>query len=245
MWKTFSNEMAFCVTLSISIIIVIIMVITANLMITLLVGLCVFIVDVFLFGSIYYWGLTLNPVILVHIIVSVGISVDYSAHIAYAFLVEEVPQDAKLETKSKISQYKARMALQKMGSSVFHGGFSTLLAISALGFSSSYVFVVFFKLWVGIIVFGMSNGFFFLPVILSFYGPVEGDKPSSKSSSKGDPESASQQNEPMSAVQLNELENDSPLRKTKSAATNKEQVAPLGLEIPKTRSTKEPSNQVI
>ena len=91
MWKTFSNEMAFCVTLSISIIIVIIMVITANLMITLLVGLCVFIVDVFLFGSIYYWGLTLNPVILVHIIVSVGISVDYSAHIAYAFLVEEVP----------------------------------------------------------------------------------------------------------------------------------------------------------
>ena len=91
MWKTFSSEMTFCVSLSISIIVIIIMLITANLVITFLVGICVFIVDVFLFGSIYYWGLTLNPVVLVHIIVSVGISVDYSAHIAYAFLVEEVP----------------------------------------------------------------------------------------------------------------------------------------------------------
>ena len=88
MWKTFTDEMTFCVSLSIGIIVIIIMIITANLWITFMVGLCVFIVDVFLFGAIYYWGLTLNPVILVHIIVSVGISVDYSAHIAYAFLVE-------------------------------------------------------------------------------------------------------------------------------------------------------------
>ena len=73
-----------------------------------------------------------------------------------------------------------------MGSSVFHGGFSTLLAISALGPSSSYVFVVFFKLWVGIIIFGMSNGFFLLPVILSFIGPVESDKPSGKTTSAKD-----------------------------------------------------------
>ena len=64
-----------------------------------------------------------------------------------------------------------------MGSSVFHGGFSTLLAISALAPSSSYVFVVFFKLWVGIIVFGMSNGFFLLPVILTYIGPVDADGP--------------------------------------------------------------------
>jgi len=60
-----------------------------------------------------------------------------------------------------------------MGSSVFHGGFSTFLAISVLGFSKSYVFEVFFKLWVGIIIFGMSNGFFLLPVIFSYIGPTE------------------------------------------------------------------------
>ena len=64
-----------------------------------------------------------------------------------------------------------------MGSSVFHGGFSTFLAISALGNSQSYIFVVFFKMWVGIILFGMSNGFLLLPVILSYIGPVEPDEP--------------------------------------------------------------------
>ena len=88
MWRTFHREMTLCVSLSIIIILVIIMVITANPIITLLVGLCVLIVDIFLFGFIHYWRLTLNPVLLVHIVVSVGISVDYSAHIAYAFMVE-------------------------------------------------------------------------------------------------------------------------------------------------------------
>lgn len=60
-----------------------------------------------------------------------------------------------------------------MGSSVFHGGFSTFLAISVLGPSKSYVFEVFFKCWVCIIVFGMANGFLLLPIILSYIGPHE------------------------------------------------------------------------
>ena len=57
-----------------------------------------------------------------------------------------------------------------MGSSVFHGGFSTFLAIVVMGPSQTYVFVVFFRLWFGIIFFGMANGFIFLPVILTFIG---------------------------------------------------------------------------
>ena len=59
-----------------------------------------------------------------------------------------------------------------MGSSVFHGGFSTFLAISVLAGSKTYVFVVFYKMWFGIILFAMSNGFLLLPVVLSFIGPT-------------------------------------------------------------------------
>ena len=59
-----------------------------------------------------------------------------------------------------------------MGSSVFHGGFSTFLAIVLTAPSSSYVFIIFFRLWFSIILFGMSNGFMLLPVILSFIGPT-------------------------------------------------------------------------
>ena len=60
-----------------------------------------------------------------------------------------------------------------MGSSVFHGGFSTFLAICVLAPSESYVFKVFFRLWFGIVLFGMMNGFLFLPAILSFIGSTE------------------------------------------------------------------------
>ena len=59
-----------------------------------------------------------------------------------------------------------------MGSSVFHGGFSTFLAISVLSPSRTYLFMVFYRLWFGIILFGMSNGFLFLPVVLSLVGPT-------------------------------------------------------------------------
>jgi len=60
-----------------------------------------------------------------------------------------------------------------MGSSVFHGGFSTFLAIVTLAPSKTYIFLVFFRLWFGIILFGMSNGFMLLPVILSFIGQTK------------------------------------------------------------------------
>ena len=59
-----------------------------------------------------------------------------------------------------------------MGSSVWHGGFSTFMAISVLAPSQTYIFVVFYRLWFGIILFGMANGFLLLPVILSFVGPI-------------------------------------------------------------------------
>ena len=165
--------MTLCVSLSIIIILIIIMVMTANPTITILVGLCVLITDVLLFGFIHYWRLTLNPVLLVHIVVSVGISVDYSAHIAYAFLVENLPTHLSNASMTQKRIYKAKMALRKMGSSVFHGGFSTFLAIFVLAPGKTYIFFSMFRLWFGIILFGMSNGFILLPVMLSFVGPIQ------------------------------------------------------------------------
>ena len=59
-----------------------------------------------------------------------------------------------------------------MGSSVFHGGFSTWVSLSVLAPSKTYIFVVFYKMWFSIILFGMANGFLLLPVVLSFIGTV-------------------------------------------------------------------------
>merc|ERR1719464_2429470 len=60
-----------------------------------------------------------------------------------------------------------------MGSSVFHGGFSTFVAISVLAPAKRCISIAFYRLWFGIILFGMANGFFLIPVILSFLGPTE------------------------------------------------------------------------
>ena len=59
-----------------------------------------------------------------------------------------------------------------MGTSVFHGAFSTFLAIVVLSPSKSYIFKSFFRMWFGIIVFGVANGFVLLPVLLSLCGPL-------------------------------------------------------------------------
>ena len=174
-FQTFGTEVFRSFLLSLAAVLLIIFAITASLTTTALVGLCVFLTNLFLCGLVYFWNLTLNPITVVNIIAAIGTSVDYSAHIAYAYQIEVIPKNKrrKYDTVLKIRSYKVKQALIKMGASVFHGGFSTFLAICVLAPSTTYVFQVFFRLWFGIVLFGMMNGFLFLSVILSFIGPTE------------------------------------------------------------------------
>ena len=120
----------------------VILVITSDLIATLVVAICVIMTDLFLAGLIFYWNLALNPIVMLQIILGIGCSVDYSAHIAYAYLVEEIPDEMKkrIKTDSQIRKYKAEKALSKMGSSVFHGGFSTFVSLSVLAPTKTYIF---------------------------------------------------------------------------------------------------------
>ena len=171
------QNVATSVGFSVVAVLLVLLFITGNFAVTILVTLSIILVDVYLYALLYYWGLTFNTIVLINIIIALGLSVDYSAHIAHTYLLTRPPQTAYFHNSPKRKRlFKAKIAISQMGSSVFHGGFSTLLAILALGGSSSYVFVVFFKLWVGIIIFGMSSGFFLLPIVFSFIGPYEEDE---------------------------------------------------------------------
>ena len=64
-----------------------------------------------------------------------------------------------------------------MGSSVFHGGISTLIAVSLLGFSDLYTFRTFWKTWTAMLIFGLLNGMILNPIILSIAGPLDVDQP--------------------------------------------------------------------
>ena len=137
-------------------------------------GLTVFsvlLVDLFLGATVSVWDLTFNNIIVVHLVASLGISVLYTTHISQTFLLIEPP--SQLEVK-KQRLWKARVALSRIGSSVLHGGITTLLAVGIVGLLArrSYFFDVFYKLWLVIAISGMANAFFLIPNILSFTGPT-------------------------------------------------------------------------
>lgn len=62
-------------------------------------------------------------------------------------------------------------ALEEMGASVTHGAISTLLAVVCLSNSKSYVFIVFFRLWLTIVLCGIAHGMLLLPIVCIFCGP--------------------------------------------------------------------------
>ena len=77
-------------SLSFTCVIIVILIITSDITATLVVALCVMMTDLFVAGLIYYWRLALNPIVVLQIVLGIGCSVDFSAHIAYAYLVEDV-----------------------------------------------------------------------------------------------------------------------------------------------------------
>ena len=166
--------------LSVAAVICVIFFITSNLIVTILVAIAVLLVDFFIVALVFYWNLTMNSIVVIQVVIAIGLAVDYSAHIAHTYLTIIPPNTPQFKTKKAKRMYKASKSLSQMGSSIFHGGFSTFLAISVLAGSKSYVFVVFYKMWFGIILFAMANGFLLLPVVLSYIGPVDETKPEPK-----------------------------------------------------------------
>lgn len=72
-------------------------------------------------GFIYFWGLTIDSVVVIFVVISLGLSVDYSAHIAHAYLFAA-------GTRSE----RRKACMIDTGVAVFNGGFSTLLAVILL-----------------------------------------------------------------------------------------------------------------
>ena len=61
--------------------------ITFNVRLTILIVFLVLLVVLYIAGSMYFWGLYFNNLTGMNIIFALGISIDYSVHIAHKYLV--------------------------------------------------------------------------------------------------------------------------------------------------------------
>ena len=108
----------------------------------------------------HFWGLKMSTAAAILLSVGLGLSVDYSIHIAHAY------NTSSANSKEK----KVKKVISEEGPAVFNGGFSTFLAFAILVFADSFAFTVFFKVFFLISVFGLYHGLVFLPVFLSIFG---------------------------------------------------------------------------
>lgn len=182
--------------------------------------LSVFLTLVNVAGIMYYWGLTIDTITCTVLIVCIGLSVDFSAHIVHAFmkttLKDALDQDsepgsprrrscARLTSNRTSRKLRMRASVEAIAPPVLHGGFSTILAVVLLALSDVYVFVAFFKIFVLVVSFGLYNGVVLLPVSLSLLGPssehVEPNKSSYvQSENKEDSDLKSGHDKSLSAV---------------------------------------------
>ncbi len=118
-------------------------------------------------GAMYFWGLALDTSAAVLLTLAVGLAVDYCAHLAHAFMIETG------DTRDE----RVREALVHIGPAILNGGVSTFLAFVMLVSSESYVFKIFFKIFLLIVVLGLYHGLVLLPIVLSFVGPMTSGGP--------------------------------------------------------------------
>ena len=91
--------------LSLVAVLIVVMFVTGSVPVTLLVVFAVVLVDVFLLALVHYWDLTMNSIVTVFLVIGLGLSVDYSAHIAHTYLTVEPPKSC--DTPMSKRNYKA------------------------------------------------------------------------------------------------------------------------------------------
>lgn len=116
------------------------------------------------FGCIQLFGLHINAMTYMCVVMSIGLLVDFLMHILIRYY--ETPRDASRETK-------VRRTLETMGASVALGGATTFLGVLLMVFGSTRIWRVVFVSFSTVVVLGVLHGLVFLPAVLSVLGPEQ------------------------------------------------------------------------
>jgi Niemann-Pick C1 protein len=157
---------------AIGIIFVIASILLGSLLTAAVVSITVIMTVVDIIGAMAVFGVSLNAVSLVNLIICVGIAVEFCAHIARAFMFPSRTVMERAKSRFRGRDARAWTALVNVGSSVFSGITVTkLLGVCVLAFTRSKIFeIYYFRVWLALVIFAATHALIFLPVALSIAG---------------------------------------------------------------------------
>ncbi|KAL6734683.1 hypothetical protein Aduo_005197 [Ancylostoma duodenale] len=119
-------------------------------------------IDVGVIGFLSLWGVKLDPIFMITIILSIGFSIEFSAHITHGF----VSNEGNLTPKERCID-----SMEKLAWPVVHGSMSTILGVTVLAFINSYMVLVFFKTIFLVLIIGVFHALVLLPIVLAITTP--------------------------------------------------------------------------
>ncbi|XP_027817356.1 patched domain-containing protein 3-like [Ovis aries] len=110
-------------------------------------------------GFMAFWKVNLDSISMINLVICIGFSFDFAAHISYAFVSSSEPS----------ANHKAIEALYLLGYPVLQSAVSTIIGVCVLSAAKAYIFRTFFKIMFLVMVFGAAHGLIFIPVFLTFF----------------------------------------------------------------------------
>ncbi|XP_051872135.1 patched domain-containing protein 3-like [Pristis pectinata] len=110
-------------------------------------------------GFMTFWGVNLDSISMINLVICIGFSVDFTAHISYAFVSSE----------KETANERSIDALYRLGYPIIQGALSTIMGVITLSAAASYIFRTFFKIMFLVITFGAIHGVVLMPVFMTFF----------------------------------------------------------------------------
>ncbi|XP_067124912.1 patched domain-containing protein 3-like [Centruroides vittatus] len=147
------------ISISSCLIILVFLIFIPSLFCAICIGFTIASIEVIVMGYMTIWGISINQVSMILLIVITGFCTDYSAHISYAYV----------NSKKNTSDEKIKDALNAAGHAIVQGCLSTIIGVALLVTAPYEFFVSVFKIFLIVIISAIFYGLFILPVLLSLW----------------------------------------------------------------------------
>jgi predicted RND superfamily exporter protein len=120
-------------------------------------------------GYLSWWHLDLDPVTLCAVLMSIGMSVDFTAHVSYHFQLRkraEIRAGKVYKVPLANRREKLYYTLQAIGWPMTQAGISTVICVLPLILLQNYIPAVFFKTISLVVIWGLFHGLVMLPAFL-------------------------------------------------------------------------------